>query len=526
MLILSFEEFNNKFNIDNNAMSDIRIKDIGKDISLTPIEIVMRDQTPDSIRDPNFNIIVNLHPTEGTHWVLVIRREGGPTYYFDSFGVETPPLFLEEFVDLGSNERIQQYDESYCGAYCLYMIYLIDRGFRIKSALNILVNQCKYPGLYNECSCLSCNVNQGTDSIRGMPTCFADDNVIVNDNVIDLRSSFANNDNVSDNVNDNDKDIDSVKDNVNDKDNDLRSSFANNVDVNDNDKDINNVKDNVNDKDIDLRSSFANNDNDNVDDNDNVNDNDNDSVNDNDNDKDNFIYLFGEKHQRAKPNNTECLSNNISVNINDDLYSWLNDDDIIKEAAFPDNFRCIISGPSECGKTFLLKKLILASIFFDKLYIIGPTGDQYHGIERINPKADVEIIKDIKDLPSPDKLPKDLKKLMIFDDVRAKEPVITEYFCRGKHNNCNMIYLNQNLFSLDRQSVRENCNLFILFEQRGKVLISIYQDFFNIVELSYDDFANICNKVWKEPYNYIVIDITKNKNIHGKLRINWDRKIL
>ena len=64
MLIITFEEFNNKFNIDNNAMSDIRIKDIGKDISLTPIEIVMRDQTSDSFTNPNSNIIVNLHPTE------------------------------------------------------------------------------------------------------------------------------------------------------------------------------------------------------------------------------------------------------------------------------------------------------------------------------------------------------------------------------------------------------------------------------------------------------------------------------
>ena len=62
MLVLTFEEFNNKFNIDNNAKSDIRIKYIGKDISLTPIEIVMRDETPDSIRGANFNIIVNLHP--------------------------------------------------------------------------------------------------------------------------------------------------------------------------------------------------------------------------------------------------------------------------------------------------------------------------------------------------------------------------------------------------------------------------------------------------------------------------------
>ena len=94
MLILTFEEFNNKFNIDNNAMSDIRMKDIGKDISLTPIEIVMRDDKPEMVSEPISNIIVNLHPTEGAHWVLVIRREGGPTYYFDSFGVETPPLFF------------------------------------------------------------------------------------------------------------------------------------------------------------------------------------------------------------------------------------------------------------------------------------------------------------------------------------------------------------------------------------------------------------------------------------------------
>ena len=115
---------------------------------------------------------------------------------------------------------------------------------------------------------------------------------------------------------------------------------------------------------------------------------------------------------------------------------------------------------------------------------------------------------------------------MIFDDVRAKEPVINEYFCRGRHMNCNMIYLNHNLFTIDRQSVRENCNLFILFEQRGKVLISIHQDFFNNAELSYKIFANKCNKVWKEPYNYIVIAITKIKNINGKLRINWDRRVL
>ena len=73
---------------------------------------------------------------------------------------------------------------------------------------------------------------------------------------------------------------------------------------------------------------------------------------------------------------------------------------------------------------------------------------------------------------------------MIFDDVGAKEPVINEYFCRGRHSNCNMIYLKQNIFSADGQKFRENCNLFIFFEQQDRATTAIYQDFFSRVELT------------------------------------------
>ena len=48
----------------------------------------MRDESPEMIKEPNFNIIVNLHPTDGTHWLLVIRRECGLIYYFDSLVLE------------------------------------------------------------------------------------------------------------------------------------------------------------------------------------------------------------------------------------------------------------------------------------------------------------------------------------------------------------------------------------------------------------------------------------------------------
>ena len=100
------------------------------------------------------------------------------------------------------------------------------------------------------------------------------------------------------------------------------------------------------------------------------------------------------------------------------------------------NFRCIISGPIECGKTFLLRQLIISNIYCDKLIIIGPTGDQYEVLESFNrrsrnsvdSKASIEFIKDIKCLLSPDRLPKDLKKLMMFHDFKTKRPFIKEYF--------------------------------------------------------------------------------------------------
>ena len=89
--------------------------------------------------------------------------------------------------------------------------------------------------------------------------------------------------------------------------------------------------------------------------------------------------------------------NKLSININGDLQSWSDGDDIIVNAIFPENFRCIIFDPSECGKTFLI-------IYFTKLYIRCLTSDQYEGVEQYNYKAGVEFIKDVKDLPSPKEL--------------------------------------------------------------------------------------------------------------------------
>ena len=252
------------------------------------------------------------------------------------------------------------------------------------------------------------NVNQGTF--------FADDKVNVNDN-----------DEVEVNENVNVKDNFNVNDNIDNKDN-VNGNGNGNDSNNDNDNDNGNTIDNVND---------------------NVNLNDNVNVidNDNDNDIDETVYRRSKYNQGSSYNQRNILYPQSSYdarsgftylqssfpdlqsnftdlrishnqgdisplrinNINEDLQSWLDDENMIIEATLPENFRCIISGPSECGKTFLLIRLVMAGIYFDKVYILSPTGNQYEGVERINDKADFEFIIDIKDLPSPDKLPKDLK---------------------------------------------------------------------------------------------------------------------
>ena len=50
--------------------------------------------------------------------------------------------------------------------------------------------------------------------------------------------------------------------------------------------------------------------------------------------------------------------------------------------------------------------------------------------------------------------------------------------------------------------------------------MSVYQDFLNNVELSYIYFISLSNEVRREHCNYIVICISKNKSMNGKLRIN------
>ena len=73
------------------------------------------------MRDDKFTTdpgIVILHPSVGTHWVLYTNK-----YYFDSYGCPTPLNKMKQINGFYSEYQIQKND-SYCAAYCLYVLYL------------------------------------------------------------------------------------------------------------------------------------------------------------------------------------------------------------------------------------------------------------------------------------------------------------------------------------------------------------------------------------------------------------------
>ena len=113
MNYLSFKEFVDKYRLKNEATSNVEIKEILK-LMNTSCGIYMRDD-----KFITTSGIVNLHPTKGTHWVMFVNE-----FYFDSYGCP-PPLNILNHIKKGIYSEYQiQKDDSYCAAYCLYVLYL------------------------------------------------------------------------------------------------------------------------------------------------------------------------------------------------------------------------------------------------------------------------------------------------------------------------------------------------------------------------------------------------------------------
>jgi len=233
----------------------------------------------------------------------------------------------------------------------------------------------------------------------------------------------------------------------------------------------------------------------------------------------------------------------------------------------PKSLRGLIVGESGCGKTTLMLNLLLQPGWLDysKLSVFGKSFFQPEykilrkGFEEQLPKEMImnifenhdeilreqispnevihELAKNQKnlskepiegnfyesadDVPDPKEISPEHKNRMIFDDLLLqKQNKCEAYYVRGKHSNCDCVYLSQNYFKLPCQTIRENTNFFCLFPQDQKNIDHIFNDHMS-QDMTKEQFKKLCKHTWSKPHNFVVIDLTLPKNCR-KYRSGFD----
>lgn len=193
----------------------------------------------------------------------------------------------------------------------------------------------------------------------------------------------------------------------------------------------------------------------------------------------------------------------------------------------PSTIRCIICGPSNCGKTNVLISLLESpnGLRFENVYIFSRTleQDKYKYLENVlKPikglgyytfSSNDDVIHTSKALPN---------SIMIFDDVLCdKQNNIKAYFCMGRHRDVDCFYLAQTYSHIPKHLIRDNTNFLILFKQDELNLKHIFNDYAIACDMKYDNFRHMCNKIWTEKYGFVVIDLDSELS-NGRYRKGFD----
>lgn len=197
----------------------------------------------------------------------------------------------------------------------------------------------------------------------------------------------------------------------------------------------------------------------------------------------------------------------------------------------PNTIRCIICGPSNCGKTNVLIGLLESpnGLRFQNVYIFSKTLDQpkytylknviktIPGMGFYTFSSNDEVIPPSKAKPN---------SIMIFDDVMCdKQDNIKSYFCMGRHRGVDCFYLAQSYTRIPKHLIRDNANLLVLFKQDELNLKHIFNDYGVGCDMKFEQFRNLCNKCWSEKYGFVVIDVESDVS-SGRYRKGFDQFIV
>ena len=209
--------------------------------------------------------------------------------------------------------------------------------------------------------------------------------------------------------------------------------------------------------------------------------------------------------------------------------------------------RCIITGPSESGKTVFLTNLI-SNIFneFEKIYIYSPSLQQdlyqklkncfsnykpIHIIPNILNEEDIGIVIDEvvenKDFEKSDteienydsieefKYPQECEDggIIILDDINEKEmndPRVQAMFKRSRHNNLSFFIISQDYYELPKRTIRANGNIYHIFKPNYfRDVQNLFQDKASM-NMTVNEFKYLTSTCWDKKNQPLIIDMTED----------------
>ena len=127
--------------LPNKPLSNIELLEAARKLKIPNCRgVSLRDILPKKPKKKECGIL-NLDDTtgSGTHWVAWYKN-GTEKKYFDSYGLQ-PPNELVDYLHspiLYNTERVQPYDQVFCGHLCLYVLKQLGGGQHLQDIINSL----------------------------------------------------------------------------------------------------------------------------------------------------------------------------------------------------------------------------------------------------------------------------------------------------------------------------------------------------------------------------------------------------
>ena len=127
--------------LPNKPLSNIELLEAARKLKIPNFRgVSLRDALPTTPKKKECGIL-NLDDTtgSGTHWVAWYKN-GTEKKYFDSYGLQ-PPNELFDYLHspiLYNTERVQPYDQVFCGHLCLYVLKQLGGGQHLQDIINSL----------------------------------------------------------------------------------------------------------------------------------------------------------------------------------------------------------------------------------------------------------------------------------------------------------------------------------------------------------------------------------------------------